>query len=448
MESRDHKTIRYILCDEDLLFVAGCEWLSGRHVAGLIPCARSVQNGKIRLTYEIGGLTALSDCAASHSTQLCRHVLQDLLRLITDVRNVGFLRGELISLNPERIFVDPRDNGIRLIYLPLVVERDGSGLPLIEKNLNKLFEQIFSINPRLKEEPEPFDFRSALLDPQVNWETVHQKESTGFAETAQKIRFASVKEWPGQLPEPSNLSGSADTGQFLSRIMSSDQQFLACENNQNNSTGEKAGWRRASTPARLRRSLIACLPLIGGVAMSVSTWFQAPIAYRPRVFLVIGMIVVSCVIAALLFLKSKKKSPVNGVKAHASAPFFHSQSGGEQTELLDNLHEPRLILSAIDSATPFHVILDNDESVVGKDRLACDAVIDFNPAISRRHCKVTRRGARHYIVDLNSSNGTYVNDLRLSPDREQSIRVGDQIKLANSRFILKSRSTQNDIIKQ
>ncbi len=414
MESRDHKTIRYILRDDDLLFLTGCEWLSERHVDGLIPCTRSVQNGRTRLTYEIGDLSALSDCLPSLSTQLCLHVVQDLLHSISNVSRVGFLRRELISLNPERIFIDPRDHAIHLIYLPLVVERDESDLLMFEKNLSGLFDQILSIHPRLKEEPELFGVRSALSGPS---------------------------------PDSSHVSGSADAGRFLSPIMSSDQESVTCENNQNDSTGERVDYNRAPAPLTFSRLLIGGLSLIGVVAISVLILFKVPIADRPRVFLAIGTIVTTCVITVLfVFFRSKKRTLIASTKTRAVEPSLHFQ-GGEKTELLDNFHGPRLILSAIDLAEPFHVLLDNDESVLGKDRLACDAVIHFNPAISRRHCKVTRRGVEHYIVDLNSSNGTYVNDVRLSPHREQSIRVGDQIKLANSRFILKSRPAQNDIIK-
>jgi two-component system cell cycle response regulator len=52
-----------------------------------------------------------------------------------------------------------------------------------------------------------------------------------------------------------------------------------------------------------------------------------------------------------------------------------------------------------------------------------------NDSVSRRHCRIERRGGGWYVVDLESTNGTYVND---EPVRDYHLRRGDQIKIGDT----------------
>jgi steroid delta-isomerase-like uncharacterized protein len=54
-----------------------------------------------------------------------------------------------------------------------------------------------------------------------------------------------------------------------------------------------------------------------------------------------------------------------------------------------------------------------DTTVIGREEQSVDIVI-ADPAISRRHARLTRQGNAYTIEDLNSSNGTFVNSKRIS----------------------------------
>jgi steroid delta-isomerase-like uncharacterized protein len=54
-----------------------------------------------------------------------------------------------------------------------------------------------------------------------------------------------------------------------------------------------------------------------------------------------------------------------------------------------------------------------DTLVIGREEQSVDIVI-ADPAISRRHARLTRQGHAYAIEDLNSSNGTFVNSKRIS----------------------------------
>jgi diguanylate cyclase (GGDEF)-like protein len=60
----------------------------------------------------------------------------------------------------------------------------------------------------------------------------------------------------------------------------------------------------------------------------------------------------------------------------------------------------------------------------------CDIVVDLD-SVSRRHAKIERRGATVIIQDLNSTNGTYVNEEQIT---EHGLADGDQVKIGNAIF--------------
>ena len=66
---------------------------------------------------------------------------------------------------------------------------------------------------------------------------------------------------------------------------------------------------------------------------------------------------------------------------------------------------------------------------------AADIVIK-DSGISRLHARLTREGEMYFIKDMNSTNGTWINDHRLSVYEMCPVRNGDVIRLAQSRFEL------------
>jgi predicted component of type VI protein secretion system len=58
-------------------------------------------------------------------------------------------------------------------------------------------------------------------------------------------------------------------------------------------------------------------------------------------------------------------------------------------------------------------------------------VVLFDPAASRGHCRIERRGDGYWLVDLGSANGTYVNNQRA---RENLLAPGDLVRIGATEF--------------
>jgi ABC transport system ATP-binding/permease protein len=80
------------------------------------------------------------------------------------------------------------------------------------------------------------------------------------------------------------------------------------------------------------------------------------------------------------------------------------------------------------SAPPKEFELIKSEITIGRDE-SVDLPIT-SPAISRRHAKLTREGDGYVLEDLGSSNGTFVNDQRLSG--RHPLKSGDQVRLGQA----------------
>jgi FHA domain len=99
--------------------------------------------------------------------------------------------------------------------------------------------------------------------------------------------------------------------------------------------------------------------------------------------------------------------------------------------------------------------IDNTEIELKTDEGMCvlgrsDPVIDLYPevdltafgaekkGVSRRHAKILKTSEGIFIEDLNSTNFTFLNDLRLEPEMQYPLREGDEIRLGY--FVMLYRS--------
>lgn len=66
-----------------------------------------------------------------------------------------------------------------------------------------------------------------------------------------------------------------------------------------------------------------------------------------------------------------------------------------------------------------------------------EGVTDYqicNNAVSRKHADILKEQSKYYIVDLGSTNGTYLNGKRIQPGVKEVLSEGMFVKFANSEF--------------
>ena len=71
---------------------------------------------------------------------------------------------------------------------------------------------------------------------------------------------------------------------------------------------------------------------------------------------------------------------------------------------------------------------------IGRDPASVDYIINDNTAVGRQHADLLLHDGACYVVDLNSTNHTYLNGEPLNPGTEYPLQDGDEILLGNEAF--------------
>ncbi len=72
--------------------------------------------------------------------------------------------------------------------------------------------------------------------------------------------------------------------------------------------------------------------------------------------------------------------------------------------------------------------LTQESCIIGKKKDEAELVLD-DFSVSRIHARISRENNAIYLEDLNSTNGTYKNGLRLQPYEKKKLEEGDEIKI-------------------
>ena len=105
---------------------------------------------------------------------------------------------------------------------------------------------------------------------------------------------------------------------------------------------------------------------------------------------------------------------------------------------LDELRMPRsglaclvVIHAPVQTDLGKRYVLDKDVTTIGRGR--DNDIVLPSDCVSRRHSRLERRNESLHVVDLQSTNGTYIND-EPSPVKDRALARGDQLKIGDTIF--------------
>ena len=104
-----------------------------------------------------------------------------------------------------------------------------------------------------------------------------------------------------------------------------------------------------------------------------------------------------------------------------------AEGGSGPLDLSANL-DPRLVVESSPSLTQGEEIPLTGGITIGRSEAADVTIAD--QFVSHMHARVTRRGAYHFVVDLGSTNGTFLNDRRIESDAQ--LKVRDTLRIGQS----------------
>ena len=320
---RDSQKINLILPGEECLDQIGYKVLQNAAGASLLCGYKSLYNGKVKLTYEISKYASLSAVLPQLTFEQLTGILCDLLSVVEQIYDIGFLQYENISLQADDIFLNTATYKVSLLYFPVKARGE------LESRAE--FEQ------RLRQEVHKLIYASPLIT-QARMHRLDDAFQSG-------ARLAELKR---QLQEGLFTAGRDTEPPSLPPEPPADPHSGHSE----------------KTPGVWRR-------------------------------------------------------------------LFGKKGGGQKTA-----RHSGLLLVGEGTPEPISIHLMEGELVVGKNPQLGPGAVPFNRAISRRHCKFVVGAGGCFLVDLDSANGTFLNETRLTPQSPYPVKPGDKIRLANSRFLL------------
>jgi len=403
--------------------------LTGNDIKGLLPCRERHINGEQLFYYEITSkqsLAAFYECGGINMELLCRLFAQ--LKITWDTLSGFLLEERFLVLRPEYIFMDVETKEFFFLYFPQEPEEDYlySLLEFLTEKVDAGDDKAVDVVYKMMELAEREQF---VMDEIIQW--FEQDYNTqGYRNKAEEEAYENTYDGGYSEPVPNNSEMPYHNG------YEPDKEVF-----------EQHPAAQITSQQLLVYLAVSVMVMLG----SVLVYLSFPLGNREviclcTVFMIAMTTLAFCIVQ--LFCKRffpEKKQEKNGeqqnVKQQSYIPSYQveEQNNGEQpvfgntvfipwTEICENK------LYGMGKGNKNHIDLNHLPVTVGKLAGSVDMVID-EPGISRRHAKFSRENGRVCMTDLNSTNGTFKNGMRLMPNASEVLEPGDEIRLGKLKFI-------------
>jgi len=116
--------------------------------------------------------------------------------------------------------------------------------------------------------------------------------------------------------------------------------------------------------------------------------------------------------------------------------------GEKAGPFVDSLVPPQGMGIYLEDTTRVTIFNESEATLGRRAEGTAGFVIDLVPhgafslGVSRRHARLLKTSSGYAIMDLHSTNGTWVNHTRLEPEREYPLSNGDILRLGHLRLLL------------
>ena len=91
------------------------------------------------------------------------------------------------------------------------------------------------------------------------------------------------------------------------------------------------------------------------------------------------------------------------------------------------------------SKTGEKINITRENFKIGRERSRVDYCISDNTAVGRHHATIVVRNGEAYLIDQNSRNFTFINDVKVTPNMETKLQEGDKVCFADEVFTYHAR---------
>lgn len=387
-------------------------------IPGLLPCKIQKINGEELFYYEITGCQKLQDLYQNQ--KFTKEELEELFIAVVKVLEAlqqYLMNGDHLLLGPGYIFRDMEKGGYRFLWFPF-------SRSMAEKEFRSLTEYIL---PKI----DHGDKQAVTLGYSVYKESMEEN-----------IRLEHLKAHLYQDRQEESKKAAV-----FSREEEEERKKILDE-----FYGEEE-----ETEAHLfypARTVVIFILLAAGIVLWLCCFMHIEMKY---VLPVEGLLLLAGILAEAVYRKKTgKKESTEAEKEQEEAILYERDTDEEDlymenreklvkeadyegyaneglTVILGQKAEERACLQAVGKEQEYTWFLEKECVLIGKQKEAADIWLDV-PTVSRIHAKIICRGQNHYLVDLNSKNGTLLNGTCIHPQTEYPLQDKDEVVFAETRF--------------
>ena len=392
-------------------------------IQGLLVSQERYINGEILLYYEITSrqsLFSIYDGKNIGMKELCSFFVQ--LKIVNDMLQKYLLDGSCLLLIPEYVFQNIETGEYSFLYYPDAEE--DSFLQLMDFFISKVDNEDLKAVETVYKIADLVQREQFVLDEVLKW---FQDDIVGEeAKNVEGVRHQKA-ECDDQSRQEENLYDEETETVPLKPL--------------------SEGIKKHEIKRTLKQAAVAWGIGIAGAGALIYVMCSYGLSYQEEIYLIVGWIMVAVLLlgSTAWFLYSLFTQKVHGEEqentneVHYYMPTYENSTSMPDSDLGNTVYIPwtenyENKLYSLDRKMKCHIDLGSLPLVVGKLAGAVDMVIDEH-SISRMHAKFFRDGNKIYVTDLNSTNGTFRNGMRLAPNASEIIEPGDEIRLGKLKFI-------------
>lgn len=426
-------------------------------INGLIPCQERMINGESLLYYDITSRQSIQSILEAQPLQM-RH-LQKLfsgLRTISEVMEKYLLNPEDLLLLPEFVYMDMATWEYSFIYYPERTREENMSF----RDLNEFFMQHMDTENMLLVEAvyqmaDLLNRQQFVLDELITWFQENYDEERIEQGVKEQNDMMTQSDWNRSMQTQNMHRNHGSQRQGVQEekagwkqgTQGTAQEMSSDEREKNRRTQWRENVNSRSRNERIQEQQHMAEPWMmqekgqeqkdtrnSGIRETTMSYVRFPESEEKKSFW--------RRLVEWVFPNRKRRK--KGHTADASRYIrYQDITEPEKTPEPDEYGHTVFIpwvensdnkLYGIGKSNKYHIPLQKLPITVGKMAGAVDLVLN-DQSVSRLHVRISRDGNRFFITDLNSTNGTFRNGMRLEPNASEIIEPGDEIGIGKLKFI-------------
>lgn len=447
--------------------------LVGNHIPHLLKCNRRMMDGKAVFFYEVTGMQPMFRVFEKRqiNQEEMVELLQDIKEALENTQRY-LLDGNQLLFEPEFLFFHTQTREWNLCYLPTY---DGN----MTESFRKLSEYLLKRLDHSDEQAVMLGYEVYSKASEENYrisEVLQMIYQVGRKNCAQEERLPEDPEQSGkvkiskesEVSEQENFEDLCSEDSFfeqeeseytipenIENIKTAKQREKGISKNENDmqrrtdkyrgqaeqkkqiqnkkTTGLKKSMKQKKTAGRKKAAkykkyagyVVIFILLAAVAAVLVEFEVLSTVQVGGMLFLAAGIFIYVAGIQKENFQKGERK------KSQVSDDFDEEM---ETCILQQGKNIKIAVLVSLNPEEYVNILLYREETRIGKEGRQADVCIDRD-VISRVHAKILRREEEYFLMDLDSTNGTYINGKRLGGDGMEKLQQGDRISFADLEYI-------------